>query len=127
MTEYVWLEEREALAIHERLLVAHGGAAGLRDAGLLASALARPRQLAAYGDAPDMADFAAAYTAGVVKNHPFTDGNKRTGFVLGVLFLELNGMRFTASEAAAAQAVLDLAAGVMDEPHYGVFLRENVS
>jgi death on curing protein len=122
----IWIDEADAQAIHLRLLALHGGAEGIRDPGLLVSALARPRQIEAYGDAPDVVDLAAAYTVGVVQNHPFVDGNKRTGFVLGVLFLELNGARFTASEADATQAVLDLAAGAVDDAGYTAFLRRNV-
>jgi death-on-curing protein len=124
---WIWLDERDALAVHDRSLVLHGGAAGVRDAGLMASALARPRQLEAYGENVDVVDLAAAYTAGLVQNHPFVDGNKRTGFVVGILFLELNGARFTASEEAATQAVLGLAAGTLDDAGYAVFLRENIS
>ena len=127
MTDFVWLDEPIALAIHDRSLVLHGGAAGVRDAGLLQSALARPLQLEAYGENVDLFDLAAAYTFGVVKNHPFVDGNKRTGFVLGTLFLELNGGRFNAGEAAAAEAVLALASGNLDEAGYAQFLRENSS
>jgi len=125
--EPIWIEQADILAIHDRLLVAHGGASGLRDEGLLQSALARAKQLAAYGDGVDIVDLACAYTAGIVKNHPFVDGNKRTGFVAGVLFLELNGYRFTAPEDAAAEAVLGLAAGTLDEAGYGAFLRKNVA
>ena len=125
MTSRVWLDARDARTIHERLLAVHGGAEGVRDAGLLASALARPEQIAAYGDSPDIGDLAAAYTAGIVKNHPFIDGNKRVGFVLGVLFLEMNGWRFTASEEDATRAVLELAAGSMDMAGYAAFLREH--
>lgn len=125
MTEPLWIDVRDALALHERLLALHGGAAGLRDRALLESALARPRQLRAYADAPDRIGLAAAYTTGLVRNHPFIDGNKRVGFVVGVLFLELNGYRFTASEADAAQAVLELAAGALDEAGYANFLRAN--
>ena len=125
MTEPRWLEERDALALHDRLLALHGGAAGVRDSALLQSALARPQQIQAYADAPNLLDWAAAYTAGIVRNHPFIDGNKRTGFVVGILFLELNGYRFTASEADAAQAVLELAAGTLDEAGYTNFLRAN--
>ena len=124
--EPTWIEEADILAVHDRLLVAHGGAAGVRDQGLLQSALARAKQLAAYGDTADMIDLACAYTAGIVENHPFVDGNKRTGFVAGVMFLELNGCRFTAPEDAAAEAVLGLAAGTLDEAKYRAFLRENV-
>ena len=125
MTRWVWLDERDALTLHDRLIAAHGGAEGVRDAGLLGLAIARARQLAAYGVDPDVCDLAAAYTAGIVGNHPFVDGNKRVGFVLGVLFLEMNGGRFTASEEAATRAVLDLAAGDMDMVGYAVFLRES--
>lgn len=125
MIQWIWLDERDARTIHERLLILHGGPAGVRDAGLLQSALARPQQVAACGNQPDVADVAAAYTAGTVKNHPFVDGNKRVGFVLGILFLELNGMHFTATEELAAQAVLELAAGKMDMPGYAAFLRAN--
>ncbi|MDS4021339.1 MAG: type II toxin-antitoxin system death-on-curing family toxin [Candidatus Competibacter sp.] len=125
MTEPLWIEERDALVLHDRLLALHGGAAGLRDGGLLQSALARPCQMHVYADAPDTIDLAAAYTAGLVRNHPFIDGNKRVGFVVGILFLELNGYRFTASEVDAAQAVLALAAGTLDEAGYARFLRAN--
>ena len=123
----VWIDERDALALHDSLLALHGGAAGLRDDGLLKSALARPRQQFAYAESPDIVDMAAAYTWGIVRNHPFIDGNKRTGFVVGILFLELNGYRFTASEEDAAQAVLELAAGNLDEAGYSAFLRANVA
>jgi death on curing protein len=125
--EPVWIDERDALALHDRLLALHGGATGLRDDGLLKSALARPMQLLAYGEAPDIIDMATAYTAGIVRNHPFVDGNKRLGFVVGILFLELNGCRFTASEEDAAQAVLALAAGNLDESGYAAFLRANAA
>jgi death-on-curing protein len=123
--EPVWIDERDALALHDRLLALEGGAPGLRDLGSLRSALARPRQLRAYGK-PDMIQMAAAYTAGIVRNHPFTDGNKRTGFVLGVLFLELNGYRFVASEEDAAQVVLSLAAGKLKESAFASWMRANV-
>jgi death-on-curing protein len=124
---WIWLDERDARAVHDRSLVQHGGAAEIRDVGLLASALARPQQLAAYGERVDAIDLAATYTCGLVQNHPFVDGNERTGFVIGILFLELNGARFTASEAAATQAVLGLAAGNLDDAGYAAFLRENVT
>jgi death-on-curing protein len=125
--EFVWIDEADALAIHERLLSIHGGAAGVRDTGLLQSALARAPKLAAYADRADPIAMAAAYTVGIVKNHPFVDGNKRTGFVVGVLFLELNGYRFAATEVDAADAVLALASGKLDEDGYVSFLRENSS
>jgi death-on-curing protein len=125
--EPIWIDERDALALHDRLLALDGGAAGVRNIGLLQSALARHQQLHAYGDAPDNIDMAAAYTVGIVRNHPFVDGNKRTGFVVGVLFLELNGHRFTASEEGATQAVLGLAARTIDEASFTRWLRANVS
>ena len=125
--EPIWVEELDVLTLHDRLLAFHGGASGVRDEGLLQSALARAKQLAAYGESADFVDMATAYTAGIVKNHPFVDGNKRTGFVVGVLFLELNGFRFTATESAAADAVLALATGSLDEAGYTRFLRENVT
>ena len=125
MTEPVWIEVREVLELHSCLLALDGGATGLRDNGLLQSALARPRQIYAYADNPGLIDMAAAYTTGILLNHPFFDGNKRTGFVVGILFLELNGYYFTATEEAATQAVIDLAAGTLDEAGYRVFLREN--
>jgi death-on-curing protein len=124
MSEPVWIEDELVLAIHDRQLVEHGGAEGLRDEGLLQSALGRPLNHSAY-ESTDVVELAAKYTAGIVQNHPFVDGNKRTGFVVGVLFLELNGYRFTASEEAAAQAVLELAAGTIDERGFCEFLRAN--
>lgn len=125
MSEPVWIDERDALALHGRLLALEGGAARIRDARLLESALARPRQIYAYGDKRDIVGMAAAYMAGIVRNHPFIDGNKRTGFVIGALFLEMNGYRFTATEEAAAQAVMSLAAGALDETAIAQWLREN--
>jgi death-on-curing protein len=98
----------------------------LRDDASLKSALSRPQHYLAYAESRDVIDMATRYTAGIVRNHPFVDGYKRTGFVLGLLFLELNGYRFTASEEAAAQAVLELAGGTLDEAGYGAFLRANV-
>ena len=127
MKEPIWVDERDARTLHARLLSLHGGAGGLRDAGLLASALARPRQQLAYADKADLVAMAAAYTAGIVKNHPFVDGNKRLGFVVGVLFLEINGYIFKASEEMAAQAVIALAAGELDEVGYARFLLQNVA
>lgn len=123
--EPLWIEVRDALAIHDRLLALHGGATGLRDLGLLESALARPRQHHAYAKKPDIIELAALYTAGIVRNHPFADGNKRAGFVIGVIFLELHGFGFMASEEDAAQAVMGLASGMLDEASYTAWLREN--
>jgi death-on-curing protein len=122
----VWILESVVLATHDGLLAAHGGAEGLRDAGLLQSALARPRQYYAYSS-PDLIELAALYTAGLVRNHPFVDGNKRTGFAIGIAFLQLNGFLFQATEERATQAVLALAAGELDEAGYTAWLRQNVS
>ena len=126
MREPVWIDERDALALHDRLLALDGGAAGVRNLGLLQSALARPQQLYAYGEDPDTVDMAAAYMVGIPRNHPFVDGNKRTAFVVGVLFLEINGYRFTSSEEDATQAVLGLADGTIDEPLFIRWLCANV-
>ena len=121
-----WIDDRDVLAIHDRLLALHGGAKGLRSQELLRSALARPRHHHAYASSPDIVEMAALYTTGIVQNHPFVDGNKRTGFLAGILFLELNGLAFKASEEDATQAVMDLAAGKFDAAAYAVFLRANV-
>jgi death on curing protein len=126
MKEPVWIEERDALALHDRLLAIDGGAAGVRDKGLLQSALARPRQLFAYGDRPGIVEMAVAYLGGIIRNHPFVDGNKRTAFVVGILFLEMNGYRFTAAEEDATQAVLSLAAGTMNERAFAAWLSGHI-
>ena len=125
MTARTWIVERDVLAIHARLLALDGGATGLRDATLLASALARPQQHDAYGASPDVVRLAALYTDAILQNHPFIDGNKRVGFVVGILFLELNGYAFTAPQALATHAVLDLAAGRSSLEGYERFLRDH--
>src|SRR5258708_18190434 len=125
MKKPIWIEAELVLAIDDRQLVEHGGAAGLRDEALLHSALGGPKNPLAYESA-DVVELAVKYTAGIVQNHPFVNGNKRTGFVVGILFLELNGYRFTASEEAAAQAILELAAGTIDEKAFFAFLRANL-
>ncbi len=126
MSDPVWIDERDVLAIHDRLLALEGGLVGVRDEGLLKSALARPRQLHAYGKRPDMITMAAAYTVGIVRNHPFVDGNKRTGFVVGVLFLEINGYHFAATEESVAQAIISLAAGKLGDASFAAWMRANV-
>lgn len=119
-----WLLRETVLALHERLLAEFGGLGGVRDEGLFDSALARPQQLLAYGK-PNLFDLAAAYAFGLVRNHPFLDGNKRIGFTAAVVFLELNGYRFTASEAEATIQTLALAARELDEAGYAVWLKAN--
>ena len=124
MKEPQWLLRETVLALQERLLAEFGGLTGLRDAGLLDSALARPRQLFAYGK-PTVFELAAAYAYGLIRNHPFLDGNKRIGFTAAVAFLELNGCRFAASEADATLKTLALAARELDAAGYAAWLREN--
>ena len=126
MTDRIWIVERDVLAIHDRLLALEGGAPGLRDAGLLASASARPQQHHAYGESPDVVRLAALYTDAILQDHPFIDGNKRVGFVVGVLVLELHGYAFTAPQALATHAVLDLAAGRTGLEGFERFLRDHV-
>ena len=124
MTELHWFSREECLALHDLLLADYGGLAGVRDDNMLESALAKPRQLLAYGQ-PTLAELAAAYAAGVVKNHPFIDGNKRTGFMLGAAFLERNGYAFFASEVDATLHTLALAAGECNEAAYATWLADN--
>jgi death-on-curing protein len=124
MKEPYWLGREECLALHEMMVAQYGGTTGLRDEGLLESALGKPQNLFAYGD-PTMADLAASYASGIVKNHPFLDGNKRTGFMMGAGFLERNGYEFLADEADAAIRTLALAAGEMTEKAYAAWLETN--
>jgi death-on-curing protein len=124
MREPRWVLREAVLALHERLLAEFGGLGGLRDVGLFDSALARPQQLFAYGK-PKASDLAAAYAFGLVRNHPFLDGNKRIGFATAVLLLEINGCEFTAPEADAVVQTLALAAGALDEAGYAAWLKQN--
>ncbi|MEX1111134.1 MAG: type II toxin-antitoxin system death-on-curing family toxin [Chthoniobacterales bacterium] len=124
MKEPCWLTRSECLLLHDMMLEQYGGCSGIRDEGLLESALARPQQLYHYGK-PSMPEMAAAYTAGIVKNHPFLDGNKRTGFMMGAGFLERNGYEFIASEAEVVIRTLALAAGEMSEADYAAWLETN--
>ncbi len=119
-----WVLRDTVLALHEELLAEFGGSSGVRDEGLLESALARPENLLAYGK-PSIFDLAASYAFGLVKNHAFIDGNKRTGFVIAALFLEINSYRLQAAEADAIVHTLALAAGAMDEAGYAVWLETN--
>ena len=119
-----WVLRATVLALQERLLAEFGGLGGLRDGGLFESALARPEQLFAYGE-PHLSDLAAAYAFGLVRNHPFLDGNKRIGFATAGLFLEINGCEFTALEVEAVVQTLALAAGALDEASYAAWLKKN--
>ncbi len=120
-----WVGERIVLAAHEEQLAEHGGPAGLRDAGMLASALARPQNRAMYEN-PDAATLAAAYAFGIARNHPFVDGNKRTAFVALELFLDFNGLELVASDEACVLAMLQLAAGEVEEKAFARWIRENL-
>ncbi len=119
---FVWIARRALQLLHGESLVLHGGAAGIRDEGLLDSALARPETLAAYGQ-PDVFDCAAAYAFGLAKNHPFIDGNKRAGFLGAGLFLRLNGYRLIATQQDATLTMLALAASDISEAAYADWLR----
>ena len=119
-----WVRRETVLTLHDQLLAEFGGASGVRDPGLLDSALARPQNLLAYGK-PSVFDLAASYAAGFVKNHPFVDGNKRIAFTVAVLFLELNRQRFAAPEAEAVVKTLALAAGAIGESAYAKWLETN--
>ncbi len=124
MEEPVWIDLADCLAFHGELLARFGGLPGIRDQALLESALHRPQQLLAYGK-PDLFDMAAAYAVGVVKNHPFLDGNKRSGFMTAALFLEANGLRFEAPEEEVVERTLALAASAIDEAEYGAWLKRS--
>jgi death-on-curing protein len=119
-----WLSKRGVLAMHGEQLAEHGGSPGLRDEGLLESALARPQNIAAYGD-PSVFDLAAAYAFGIARNHPFIDGNKRTSLLAAYSFLRLNGRHLRAPEPDAVTAILRLAAGELAEAELASWLAEN--
>jgi death-on-curing protein len=125
MTEPRWLPKDLVLAVHDRQLAEHGGAAGVRDEGLLESALARARNLYAYGES-DIATLAGAYAFGIARNHPFVDGNKRTAFVACELFLAANGRELIASDEECLAMMLSLAASEIGEAEFAAWLRENV-
>ncbi len=120
----VWLPNDLILAIHDEQLAEHGGAGGLRDLGLLDSALARPANRAGYAE-PDIAELAALYALGIARNHPFIDGNKRTAYVALETFLALNGLRFPVSDADAVIKTLQMAAGDMDDAAFIAWVRAN--
>jgi death-on-curing protein len=123
----VWLEKALVLAIHDRQLAEHGGSGGVRDEGLLESALARPQQLYAYGDpAPDLADLAAALAYGLARNHPFLDGNKRTAHVAYRTFLALNGAELVATDEEKYLTMLALAEGKLHESDFAAWLRARI-
>lgn len=117
-----WFSRNIILAIHAEQIAEHGGAPGIRDMGLMDSALARPRNHAAYGNA-DLCTLAASLGHGLARNHPFTDGNKRTAFVAVELFLEMNGLELAAGDVACVVAMLGLADGTLSEAEFADWLR----
>lgn len=123
---WVWISPAVALAIHAEQMAEHGGGDGVRDAGLLESAIARPQNLAVYGE-PDAAALAAAYAFGIARNHPFVDGNKRTAAVVSETFLTLNGHRLGATDAELVVAIMTLAAGDLSEADLADWFRTHVA
>jgi len=124
MKEPLWLNRDDAIAAHDMMLAQHGGLEGVRDEGLLESAVSKPKNKFAYGS-PFAAEMAASYAAGIIHNHPFIDGNKRTGFFLATAFLELNGFEFFADEGSAVERTLALAANAISEEEYARWLADN--
>ncbi len=124
-TEPKWLGVDAVLVMHAEQLAEHGGADGVRDLGLLDSALARPRNAWSYGES-DLIALGALYAAGVMRNHPFVDGNKRTGFLAAYAFLYVNGLEIVADEAEVVVQCLSLAASEIDEAEFAAWLRDNV-
>ena len=120
-----WLSVDEVMFAHSETVAEFGGTAELRDRGLLESALDRPRNLHAYGDNPTMYAMAAAYCAGIVKNHPFVDGNKRAGVLAAAIFLDLNGYEFQPDEAEAYVIFMALAAGEVDDEALAAWISDN--
>jgi death-on-curing protein len=124
MKQPCWVTREECLAVHEMMLAQHGGLAGVRDEGMLESALSKPQHRYTYGS-PGLAELAASYAAGIILNHPFLDGNKRTGFMVAAVFLEVNGYVLTASEESVVENTLALAAGKLKESGYAAWLKDN--
>jgi death-on-curing protein len=127
MAQIVWLLEETVIAIHQRQISEHGGSEGLRDEGLLASALARPQNVLAYGQPPpDLAALAAAYAYGIARNHPFVDGNKRTALVAARTFLLLNGVNLAANQDEKYLTFLQLAQGALTEEQLADWIRKRI-
>ena len=127
MTQPIWLLKSALVAAHTMTIEIHGGSAGLRDEGLLDSALARPLNLYHYDDCTELPRLAAAYAAGIIRNHPFVDGNKRVGFAAAGMFLVLNDTSLTADEVSATAMTLALAAGEIEEADYATWLTQNIT
>ena len=124
--EPIWLLRGFIIAVHERLIAEYGGSPGLRDEGLLESALARPMHPFHYGN-PSLTDLASSYAVGIAKNHAFIDGNKRTAFLAAAVFLGRNGLRLTASEAEATVAMLRVAEGIMTKRQFARWLNQHTA
>ncbi len=127
MTEPVWLLRSAVLAVHRLMIARFGGADGIRDEGLLDSALARPRNIFEYEDGNALPRLAAAYAAGIVQNHPFVDGNKRTAFMAAYMFLGRNGLKIISDEVSATTMTLSLASSDIDEAAYAIWLEQNTT
>lgn len=121
-----WIDKQALVRLHDESLALHGGPSGIRDDGLLDSALGRPQHLAAYGE-PDIADLAASYGVGLAKNHPFIDGNKRVAFLSVGLFLFINGQRLTATQVDATLAMLAVASSDMQETEFAAWIRGHIA
>jgi len=127
MSEPVWLIRSAVLAVHRLMIARFGGADGIRDEGLLDSALARPRNSFEFEDCDALPRLAAAYAAGIIQNHPFVDGNKRTAFMAAYMFLGRNGLKITADEISATTMTLSLASSDIDEAAYAIWLEQNTT
>ena len=128
MEEPVWMDALDAVVAHDRELAAHGGPAGIRDADLLESALARPRNIWAYSEEkPSLARLAAAYASGISSNHPFVDGNKRTALLVSFVFLDVNGVEINATQEDAYLTILGLAAGEISEDQLTLWFERNTA
>lgn len=121
----IWFEVDDALAVHEYVLSLNGGAVGIRDRGLLESALNRPQMLAHYEDEQDVIRFGVLYICSIILNHPFVDGNKRTGFLIGIAFMEINGFLFNAPQEETAVMIDAFAGKSVDEATLEMFIREH--
>ncbi|NJM44577.1 MAG: type II toxin-antitoxin system death-on-curing family toxin [Brachymonas sp.] len=126
MKDWIWLHREVMLAVHDEQLAEHGGQFGVRDMALFDSALARPQQVAAYGE-PTVARLAASYGYGIARNHPFLDGNKRTAFVAVELFLMLNDYRLAADDASCVLTMLDVAAGEIGEEEFVTWIEAHLA
>ncbi len=126
MKEPVWLLKSAVITVHDMMIARFGGAGGIRDEGLVDSALARPNHIFHYDHVADLAQLAAAYATGIIRNHPFVDGNKRTGFMAAYMFLDLNGTPLRADEVTATTMTLALAASEIDEKDYAIWLADNI-